>query len=43
MDRAKEADPSKSSQDLETYLMSTVEGFANLNNVTLVVNPNTHE
>lgn len=39
MERAQSQDPSKASQDLETFIMSSVEGFANFNKSQLYINP----
>jgi hypothetical protein len=41
MERLKSNDPNKSSQELEIYLMQTVEGFGNFNQSELIINPNT--
>jgi hypothetical protein len=43
MARLKSNDPNASSQDLEVYLMQTVEGFGNFNKSQLVINPTTGE
>jgi hypothetical protein len=39
MERMKSADPKTRSQALESYLMSTVEGFANLSESKALINP----
>lgn len=39
MERAQSQDPSKASQDLETFVMGSVEGFANFNKSQLYINP----
>ena len=41
MERLKSDNPDMSSQELETYLMGTVEGFGNFNKSQLVINPTT--
>jgi len=41
MERLKSNNPDMSSQELETYLMGTVEGFGNFGKSELVINPTT--
>jgi hypothetical protein len=43
MERLKSNDPNASSQELEVYLMQTVEGFGNFQNSKPVINPTTGE
>jgi hypothetical protein len=39
MERAKSADPATASQELESFLMSSVEGFANFSKSKILINP----